>query len=243
MTKFWNFRTVKNEAGEDERELVMQGPIAEESWWGDEVTPEEFRQELNAGTGPVTVWINSPGGDVFAASTIYTMLREYSGKNGKVTVKIDALAASAASVIAMAGDEVQMAPTALLMIHNPATIAMGDVREMEQTIQVLNEVKESIINAYATKTGLSRNKLATMMDEETWMNARRARQDGFCDTIMYQGTEDEAVPMAVNMAAVRTLERKVVAMIAEKTKPAPEPAKPEGRRIDDLLDELKKKKR
>ena len=76
MTKFWNFRTVKNEAGEDERELVMQGPIAEESWWGDEVTPEEFRQELNAGTGPVTVWINSPGGDVFAASAIYTMLRE-----------------------------------------------------------------------------------------------------------------------------------------------------------------------
>lgn len=243
MTKFWNFRTVKDETGEDERELVMQGPIAEESWWGDEVTPEEFRQELNADTGPVTVWINSPGGDVFAASAIYTMLREYSARNGKITVKIDALAASAASVIAMAGDEVQMAPTALLMVHNPATIAMGDVREMEQTIQVLNEVKESIINAYVAKTGLSRNKLATMMDEETWMNARRAREDGFCDKIMYQATEDEAVPMAVNMAAVRTLERKVVAMIAEKTKPAPEPAKPEGRRIDDLLDELKKKKR
>lgn len=243
MTKFWNFRTVKNETGDEERELVFSGPIAEESWWGDEVTPEMFREELNAGSGPVTVWINSPGGDVFAASAIYTMLREYSAKSGKVTVKIDALAASAASVVAMAGDEVQMAPTALMMIHNPATIAMGDVREMEATIQVLNEVKEAIINAYQTKTGLSHHKLAEMMDAETWMNARRAQQDGFCDVVMYQATEDEAAPIAVNMAAVRTLERKVVAMIAEKTKPAPEPAKPEGRRVDDLMSELKQKRR
>lgn len=243
MTKFWNFRTVKNEAEEDERELVLDGPIAEDSWWGDEVTPEIFREELNAGSGPVTVWINSPGGDVFAASAIYTMLKEY---KGTVTVKIDALAASAASVIAMAGDKVKMSPTALLMIHNPAMIAWGDAEEMQRAAATLNEVKESIINAYEVKTGLSRNKIARMMDEETWMNARRAQQDGFCDEILYTEGESEGQPMAVNMAAVRTLERKVVAQICEKTKPAPEPEKePEamGRPVDELLKELKNKKR
>jgi len=241
--KFWAFRYVKNEAENPaERELVMDGPISDESWWGDEVTPEMFRTELFAEAGPVTVWINSPGGDVFAASEIYTMLREYAGKSGKVTVKIDALAASAASVIAMAGDSVQMAPTAMMMIHNPATIAMGDAGEMQKTIEILNAIKEAIINAYETKTGLSRSKLARMMDEETWMDARVAKENGFCDEIMY-AEENKAV--AFNMAAVRNLERRVVAQIAEKTKVTkqPEPKPEMGRPVAELMDELKKRKR
>ena len=240
MNKFWDFRPVMDEAGNEtaERELVMNGPISDESWWGDEVTPAAFREELNAGSGPITVWINSPGGDVFAASEIYTMLKEYPGK---VTVKIDALAASAASVIAMAGDIVAMAPTAMMMIHNPATIAFGDAKEMAQTIEILNEIKESIINAYELKTGLSRAKIARMMDEETWMNARKSKEEGFADEIMYSGDPENSVSVAVNMAAVRDMERKVVAMIRDKTQPVePEPM---GRSIEDLLEELKNKKR
>ena len=240
MNKFWDFRPIMDEAGNEtaERELVMNGPISDESWWGDEITPAAFREELNAGSGPITVWINSPGGDVFAASEIYTMLKEYPGK---VTVKIDALAASAASVIAMAGDIVAMAPTAMMMIHNPATIAFGDAKEMAQTIEILNEIKESIINAYELKTGLSRAKISRLMDEETWMNARKAKEEGFADEIMYSGDPENSISVAVNMAAVRDMERKVVAMIRDKTQPVePEPM---GRSIEDLLEELKNKKR
>lgn len=116
-----------------------------------------FKDELLGGKGPITVWINSPGGDCVAASQIYAMLMDYPGE---VTVKVDGLAASAASVIAMAGTKVLMAPTAMLMIHNPMTAAFGDSAEMQKAIEMLTEVKESIINAYEIKTGLSRSKLA-----------------------------------------------------------------------------------
>lgn len=172
--RFWNW-TDKEDGS---RNLDISGVIAEESWWGDEVTPMAFREELEAGEGDITVWINSCGGDVFAASEIYTMLKDY---KGKVTVKISALAASAASVIAMAGDEVLMSPTAMLMIHNPATMAYGDAKEMKHTIEVLDGVKESIINAYELKTGLSRVEISHLMDNETWLDARTAIQKGFCD--------------------------------------------------------------
>ena len=141
-----------------------------------------FRDELNAGTGDVVIWINSPGGDCVAASQIYTMLMDY---KGHITVKIDGIAASAASVIAMAGTEVLMAPTSLLMIHNPLTVAIGDSEEMQKAIfAMLDEVKESIINAYELKTGMSRAKLAHLMDAETWMNANKAIELGFVDGIL-----------------------------------------------------------
>lgn len=115
---------------------------------------------MNSGTGNLTVWINSPGGDCVAAAQIYNMLMDY---NGNVTVKIDGIAASAASVIAMAGTKVLMSPVSTMMIHNPATVAMGDHNEMQKAIEMLNEVKESIINAYEIKTGLSRAKLSHLM--------------------------------------------------------------------------------
>lgn len=175
--KFWNW--TKNKDGS--RELTIEGVIAEESWYGDEVTPQQFRQELEAETGPIVIWVNSPGGDCIAASQIYTMLMDYPDE---VTVRIDGLAASAASVIAMAGTRVEMAPTALMMIHNPLTAVLGDHSEMVKAITMLSEVKESIINAYAIKTDLSREELSTMMDEETWMNAYKAMELGFCDDIM-----------------------------------------------------------
>ena len=128
-----------------------------------------FRDELFAGSGDVVIWLNSPGGDCIAASQIYSMLMDY---KGNVTVKIDGIAASAASVIAMAGTRVLMAPTALMMIHNPATVAFGDHEDMQKAIEMLEEVKESIINAYEIRTNLSHTQLSHMMDETTWMNAK-----------------------------------------------------------------------
>ena len=181
MRNFWNW--VRNEDGT--RTLTIDGVIAEESWFDDDVTPKLFRDQLNAGNGDIVLYVNSPGGDCVAASQIYTMLMEY---KGRVTVKIDGIAASAASVIAMAGTEVLMAPTALLMVHNPLTVAIGDTEEMQKAIAMLDEVKESIITSYELKTGMSRAKLAHLMDAETWMNAQKAIELGFADGILTRET-------------------------------------------------------
>lgn len=183
--KFWNWKSHKtlNQANEEvaERVLELHGTIAEESWFDDDVTPQLFKDELNAGSGDITVWINSPGGDCVAAAQIYNMLTQY---KGNVTVKIDGIAASAASVIAMAGNTVLMSPVSMMMIHNPATVAFGDHAEMQKAIDMLAEVKESIINAYVIKTGLSRAKLSHLMDAETWMDANKAVELGFADDII-----------------------------------------------------------
>ena len=183
MKKFWNF--IRNDAGE--RVLRLEGPIDEDNFWGDEITPQAFRDELEAEEGDVTVWICSPGGNVFAAAEIYTMLRDH---KGRITVKIDSIAASAASVVAMAGDRVLMSPVAMLMIHDPMTVAMGNAKDMEKAIATLNQVKESIINAYAFKTGLSRKKIGQLMEDETWMNAKKAVELGFADEILFVKQDD-----------------------------------------------------
>ena len=175
--KFWNW--VRNEG--EKRTLLLDGEISDETWFGDEVTPAIFREELHAVEGDVVLWINSPGGDCFAAAQIYNMLMDYSGS---VTVKIDGLAASAASVIAMAGSTVEISPVGMMMLHNPMTISIGDVQEMERAIALLAEVKESIINAYEIKTGLPRAKISRLMDAETWMNAKKAVELGFADAVL-----------------------------------------------------------
>ena len=180
---------------EFERTLFLDGVIAEESWFDDKVTPKLFKDELTSGTGNITVWINSVGGDCVAAARIYNMLTEYSGK---VTVKIDGIAASAASVIAMAGDEILMSPVSTMMIHNPLTFVCGDHTEMQKAIDMLNEVKESIINAYAIKTGLSRAKLSRLMEAETWMNANKAVELGFADGIIERERTDDNSQMGVS---------------------------------------------
>jgi len=179
VQKFWNW--IHDDSGG--RVLRLEGPIDSESFWGDEITPKAFRDELYAEEGDITVWINSPGGNVFAAAEIYTMIRDYPGS---VTVRIASIAASAASVVAMAGNLVQMSPTALLMIHDPSTIAMGNTKDMEKAITTLNEVKESIVNAYAFKTGLSRNRISKLMSDETWLNAKKAVELGFADEILFE---------------------------------------------------------
>lgn len=171
-----------------ERTLFLNGTIAEESWFDDDVTPQLFKEELNSGTGNITVWINSPGGDCAAAAQIYNMLMDY---KGDITVKIDGIAASAASVIAMAGTKVLVSPVSMMMIHNPATVAFGDSAEMQKAIAMLDEVKESIINAYEIKTGQSRTKLSKLMDAETWMNANTAIELGFADELLQRSRENE----------------------------------------------------
>lgn len=191
MNKFWNW--IKNEENGD-RTLRLEGIIAEESWWEDEITPKQFRDELNGGDGDISVWINSYGGDVFAAAQIYNMLKDYPHK---VTVKIDGIAASAASVIAMAGDVVKISPVGTLMIHDPLTFAVGTSEEMKAAIRMLDEVKETIINSYELKTKLPRDKISKMMTAQTWLNAKKALEFGFVDEILFADENSENAADAV----------------------------------------------
>ena len=229
--KFWNWVN-QEESGSEDRVLELYGTIAEESWFDDEITPQMFKNELFGGNGPVTIWINSPGGDCIAASQIYAMLMDY---KGDVTVKIDGIAASAASVIAMAGTNVLMAPTAMMMIHNPATCAFGDHVDMKKAIELLDEVKESIINAYEIKTGMSRKELSKMMDETTWMNAKKAAELGFCDGLLEDekraaGAKAYAFSSAlVEKALINNISRKAILKESEE---------PIGRSVDELKTKL-----
>ena len=229
MNKFWNF--TDNDDGS--RTLFLCGAIADESWFDDDVTPKAFRADLNAGKGDVVIWINSPGGDCVAASQIYSMLMDYPGN---VTVKIDGIAASAASVIAMAGSKVFMAPTALLMIHNPLTVAIGDTEEMQKAIDMLSEVKESILNAYEIKTGLSRAKLSLLMDAETWMNAKKAMELGFADDLLFAGKEGTASTQDSFTFSRRAVTNSLLSKVSHKSTQAREPVgnKPVGTPIADL---------
>ena len=237
MKKFWNWTNqAPTETEPEQRILTLNGTIAEESWFDDDITPQLFREELNAGGGDITVWINSPGGDCVAAAQIYNMLMDY---RGSVTVKIDGIAASAASVIAMAGTRVLVSPVSMLMIHNPATMAMGDAAEMQKAIAMLDEVKESIINAYEIKTGMSRAKLSHLMDAETWMDAHTAVDLGFADEIMTRpadaGAENHVTgPMLFSRAAVTN---HLMDKLAAKCRIEKKPTQPE-RSVDDLMERL-----
>lgn len=184
---------IKNEQGESE--LHIDGEITmEQDFWGwlfDEPDKSALaiREAIKQADGKdLAVWINSTGGDVFAASVIYTALKEH---KGGVTVKIDGTAISAASVIAMAGDKILMSPTAVMMIHNPWTSAAGEAKDMEQAAKVLNEVKSTIMNAYTIKTGKSRNEISKLMDAETWMGVQTAIELGFADGMLYEAKEPE----------------------------------------------------
>ena len=218
--------------------MFLNGTIAEESWFDDDVTPQLFKDELCSGSGDITVWINSPGGDCVAAAQIYNMLMDYPGN---VTVKIDGIAASAASVIAMAGTKVMVSPVSMLMIHNPATVAFGDSTEMQKAISMLDEVKESIINAYEIKTGLSRAKLSRLMDAETWMDAHSAVELGFADEILKrQDTEEESDEVNVSATLFSRVEvtNSLMDKLAAKCRIESKSQKT-GRSIDDLMERLK----
>ena len=186
-----------------ERTLFLNGTIAEESWFDDDVTPQLFKDELNAGSGDITVWINSPGGDCVAAAQIYNMLMDY---KGNVTVKIDGIAASAASVIAMAG------------------------------------TKDSIINAYEIKTGLSRTRLSHLMDAETWMDANKAVELGFADEVMKRGeadAEDHDPPEVSMMYSEAKVVNSLMDKIAERCRIEHKPTEDSTKvKADSLMDRL-----
>lgn len=225
----------QNEEEVTERILFLNGTIAEESWFDDDVTPQLFKEELNQGNGNITVWINSPGGDCVAAAQIYNMLIDY---KGDVTVKVDGIAASAASVIAMAGTKVLMSPVSMLMIHNPMTIAFGNKGEMEKAISMLDEVKESIINAYEIKTGMSRAKLSHLMDSETWMDAHKAVELGFVDDILKRSdTIDMEVPQVSMMYSKAQVVNSLMERIATKCK-IENKERNTGIKADELMDRL-----
>lgn len=195
---------------EDEVELRIQGQIVddEDAWiyeWFNEphASPNSFRDELANHKGKnLTVWIDSYGGDCFAAAGIYNALKEH---KGNVTVKIDGKAMSAATVIAMAGNSVQMSPTAIFMVHNPLTWGVGGYAEdLRKVAGVLDTVKDSIINAYQLKTGRPRNVISDLMDNETYMSAKQALAEGFVDGILYTDGEepDHVLNFSFNRSAI-----------------------------------------
>ncbi len=219
--KFWNL-TQSPDAAED-GELEISGEIvAEPSWFfgpENECVASDLIAELKKYKN-VTVRINSPGGDVMAGAAIYTALMEHPGN---VTVIVTALAASAASVIAMAGSEVIMSPTAYMMIHNPWTMAVGDARELRKTARVMDEIAEGLINAYQIKTGKSRDELKRLLDNETWMSAASCVEQGFADRILGDGSAE-----AVLMSAKAHGAQEIAARVRET--PAKVPAAEEAAR-------------
>lgn len=193
---FWRFRdAAESESGDVELEFF--GPISEYAWWGDEITPAAFKEELNKkGAGkPVTLFINSPGGEVIAASVIRSILQEYSGS---ITADIVGLAASAATVMVTGADRIRMRESALFMIHDPSGIAFGNIDEIKSFLDILKTVKDSIVDTYQTKTGLDREKLAKMMTDETWLTAREAKDLGFIDEVVTGSTKK---PSALSIPA------------------------------------------
>ena len=180
----------------------------------DATSPNDVLTALDdAKQGDVEIHISSGGGDIWAGSEIYTALKEY---EGNVTVKIMGLAASAASVIAMAGDKVLMSPTAELMIHNVWTQSTGDFRDMEHTAKVLETSNKTVANAYALKTGRSMDELLNLMNEETWFDAKEAKKYGFIDEIMF----DDGLSLSASWNRSAMLPPEVIQKIRNMERPA-----------------------
>lgn len=184
MKKFWEFKA-KNNTGE----LFLYGEIAESSWWGDEVTPAQFQRELAAlgDIGELKVYINSPGGDAFAGIAIYNILKRHAAKK---TVHVDGLAASAASVIAMAADVLIIPRSATLMIHNAWTCACGGSEDLRAMADELDRINSQMSEIYAERSGMAQEDVAALMQAETWMSGTEALEKGLCDET------DEAIPVA-----------------------------------------------
>ena len=219
--KFWKW---SNSVSSNSQELILDGPIASDTWWGDEVTPDLFREELKQHAGDLTVVINSPGGDVFAGLAIYNALVNH---NGNVTVRVDGLAASIASVIAMAGDKIIMSPGSMIMIHRPSVYAAGTVDDMEKAKDVLMKIEEGITPIYAKRTGLSDEKIAELLEAETWMLADKAVELGFADEVSEapeKQKQDEGVQnafgmnFAFSMSAVKQADAKPMQSLVEQIK-------------------------
>ena len=193
---FWN---LKNDAEiPEDGVLDIDGEIVAEPGWftgPDACVASDFRKALK-GVKNVTVHINSPGGDVIAGAEIYSALREHSlNGEGSVTVIVTGIAASAASIIAMAGDRILMHPVAYMMIHNPWTVAMGDAKELRKAAKVLDVIAEGLVSTYQARTGKDKEELEKMLANETWMSAATCVEEGFADEIY--GASSNAAASAV----------------------------------------------
>ena len=214
--EFWNLK--KDADMPEDGVLDIDGEIVAEAGW---FTPEgvcvarDFREALK-GVRNVTVHINSPGGDVMAGAEIYSALREHSmNGEGTVTVIVTGLAASAASVVAMAGDRVLMHPVAYMMIHNPWTITAGGAKELRKAARTLDEISEGLISAYERRTGKNRDELKRMLDAETWMSAQTCVDEGFADEVYGAGAQAAACLMSAKAHGVQ----EIAARIPETAEP------------------------
>lgn len=216
---FWRMiDAAKSESGEAEVDFF--GPISEFSWFGDEITPKAFKDELYqvGKSKPVTIKINSPGGEVFAANAIRAILQDYPAR---VTADIIGLAASAATIVVGGASVIKMRDTATFMIHDPSTIAWGTIDEMQQVVDILKTIKETILNGYEVRTGLKRDVLSELMTNETWMTAQQAKEMGFVDEVI-SGDKPKAMPKNLRAVFVNCLQNyanlpsNVVGMIEEE---------------------------
>lgn len=200
---FYSF-VMAAESGRPTDELFIDGAIVTDvDWWSDagQVVARNFRKSLSV-CKDVRLYINSPGGDVFAGADIYTMIREH---KGRVTAVITGIAASAASIVAMAADEILISPVGYMMIHDPWTIVAGNARELEQNARVLREIGEGLIAAYQRRTGKSRDEISAMLADETYMSAQTCVDEGFADAILYDEPAAPAVPAAARKPAASRL--------------------------------------
>jgi len=234
MSKFWKLKNSVDSSGST---LILDGPISSETWWGDEVTPQLFRDELKKITSnKLTVQINSPGGDVWAGVSIYDALKDL---DAEVTVKVSGLAASIASVIAMAGDKIIMTPGSTMMIHRASMIAMGNTDDMQKAIEMLKTVEEGIENIYVDRTGQTKEAVKDMMEAETWMSAEKAVELGFADEVLTQVKDEEPVNafmgnFAFSMSATKESLENFASKVQEQVKAEAETE--ESNQVDDPED-------
>lgn len=187
--RFWDF--VASQEG-NTAELLLYGEISDYSWYGDEITPAEFNNDLKTlgAVEEITVRINSGGGDVFAAVAIYTRLKEH---KAKITVKIDGWCASAATIIAMAGDTIEISVGGIFMIHDPAAGVLGYYKadELKKIADELETIKQSIVNCYMTVSDKSEDEIKSLMTDETWYTGQEAVEAGFCTAVMFTEVQTE----------------------------------------------------
>lgn len=210
--KFWNFKNLDEKTGE----LTLYGEIANETWWGDEITPKEFKADLDklGEIDTLNIYINSPGGDVFAGQAIHSMLKRHPAYKN---IYIDGLAASIASVVVMAGDSVYMPKNAMMMVHNPWTLGLGDAAEFRKLAADLDKIRESLIAAYESRSALMREEIIRLMDAETWLTAEECQEYGFCDTVEKEKQIAACVDRAL-LARYRNTPRELLAKPPERLK-------------------------
>lgn len=214
--KFWNFQA----KGERRGELMLYGEISDVSWWGDEVTPVQFQQDLAAlgELDRLDIYINSPGGDVFAGFTIYNIIKRCAAE---VVAHVDGLAASAASIVCMAANKIVMPKNATMMIHNASTYTYGNKEKIRKLAEELERIDGQIADIYTQKTGLQSERVAEMMAAETWMSGEEAYAMGFCDEM-----DDLQAVACTDVAKYADMYRNTPEHLKEKPQAPGEPETP-----------------